>query len=115
MSVQLEIYKGHKILISDYRGLKGKKYLDAMEETENELLKHEPGSIMTITDVTNTYTDDAIKDRSKLMVERTGGIARATAVVGVTGLKQVIAKAIKKDIYFAASVEEAKEWLLNQT
>ena len=47
-------------------------------------------------------------------MKSTLGISRARATVGVKGIQKIIARAIKKGMYYAGSVDEAKEWLVNQ-
>ena len=36
------------------------------------------------------------------------------ALVGITGIKRVLAQMLKRDMHFAKSMEDAKEWLAGQ-
>jgi hypothetical protein len=107
-------HKGTKILYADYSGLSGDEYLGVIEEFKNELLKQSPGSVVTLTNVTGSTVTNEVKDKLKELREQTKGISRKAAAVGVTGFKKTIAVLIRKDLYWADSLEEAKEWLVEQ-
>jgi len=107
-------HKGARILCADYSGLSGQEYLDLIQEFEDELLKQPPGSLVTLTDVTGTTITNEVRDRFKLLAERSAGISKGSATIGVTGFKRAIAVLIRKDLYYAASLEDAKEWLAEQ-
>ncbi len=49
------------------------------------------------------------------MSDKTKGYTKIRAVLGVTGVKKMIAKAIRRDIYFAESEEDAKEWIVKNS
>ena len=116
MSHRIEEYKGHKILIIDFSGLRGQEYLDGIEAVEKEVLSHGKGELCALMNVEGTYSTDEITDRFKLMAERTQGYMRGkTAAIGVTGMKRVIANMMKRDMYFAKSIEDGKEWLVKNT
>jgi hypothetical protein len=83
-------------------------------ETEILKYKNQPGVIYTISDITNSHIAADVKTRFDALVKSTDGISRAKATVGVQGIQKIIANAIKKDMHFAASVDDAKEWLVNQ-
>jgi hypothetical protein len=83
-------------------------------ETEILNYKKQPGVISTISDITNSNVTTAVKKRFEAMVKSTEGISKAKATVGVQGIQKVIANVIKKDLYFAASVDDAKEWIVKQ-
>jgi hypothetical protein len=109
-------YKGKKILISDYSGLKAAEYVQAIEETKWELLNQQDKAPLSITDISDTFSTDATSAKGKeLIAEVEGnGIKGKAALVGVTGVKRILVQAIKKDVFFANSIEEAKEWLVKE-
>jgi hypothetical protein len=45
------------------------------------------------------------------LTEATKGISRKAAAVGITGFKKAIAMLLRRDLYWANSLEDAKEWL----
>ncbi|MBN2532945.1 MAG: hypothetical protein JXB88_08640 [Spirochaetales bacterium] len=110
-------HKGKRILYVDYSGLfAGPEYLELIGEMEKEILKYmnKPGSIYTITNVAGSHVNDEVKKRFDAMVRNTMGISKARAIVGIMGIQKLIARAIKKDVYFAGSIEEAKDWLVTR-
>ncbi len=115
--VQWIEHKGKKILFSNYSGLEGEEYLRAIDETKQELLKQPAGSrVLTLTDTSNSHATVATKDKAKeqqaAMKEK--GIATQAALVGVSGWQKVIAQLIRRDVYFAQGIEDAKDWLVEQ-
>ena len=102
-------------MYADYSGLSGEEYIGVIEEFKNELLKQSPGSVVTLTNVTDTTITNEIKDKLKEMGEQTKGISKYAAAVGVEGFKKVIAVLIRRDLYWADSLEEAEEWLAAQS
>ena len=69
--------------------------------------------ISTITNVLNTYITEKIKNRFAELSEKTMGRTKARAVIGMTGIKKVIARVVRKDLYYASSEMDAKEWIVN--
>ncbi len=115
--IQWITHKGQNILFNDYTGLKGEEYLEAIEETKQELLRHPKGStILTLTDVSNSVAspDTTKKARELTAATKEHGITSIAASVGMTGIKRSLAQFIRRDVHFAGSIEEAKDWLVGQ-
>lgn len=108
-------HKGAKILYADYSGLSGEEYIEVIEEFKNELLKQTPGSVVTLTNVTDSTVTDEVKEKFKELRVQTEEISKGAAAIGLTGFKKAIAVLIRKDLYWANSLEEAKEWLAEQS
>jgi hypothetical protein len=104
-------HRGARILYADYSGLSGKEYMKVIEEFKSELLKQSPGSVVTLSNVADSLVTDDVKDKFKELAEQTKGISKAAATIGVTGFKKAIAVLIRRDLYWANSLEEAKDWL----
>lgn len=107
-------HKGARILYVDYSGLSEEEHVQTIEAFKNELLKQTPGSIVTLTNIANTRMTDAVRKKFKELAEQTEGISKGAAAIGVTGFKKALAVLIKKDLYYADSLEEAKDWLAEQ-
>ena len=84
-------HKGVKILYADYSGTSGQAFIDVVDEFESELAKQAPGSVVTLTNVTNTVITNELRARLRALTERTRGISRKAAAVGITGFKRAIA------------------------
>ncbi len=62
------------------------------------------------TTVTRTITDAA---KSLALFTAAQGLSTGSATVGVVGIKRLIARAIKPDMYWANDVDDAVNWLTN--
>ena len=107
-------HKGTRILYADYTGLSGEAYIRVIEEFKNELKQHPLGSVVTLTNVTDSNVSEEVKNKFKELTDQTAGISKAAATIGVTGFKKAIAVLIRRDLYWADSPEDAKDWLANQ-
>jgi hypothetical protein len=115
--VQWIEHRGQLILHSNYAGLREDEYLHAMDETQRELLSRPAGStVLTLTDVSHGRSSRAIIAKASEMAAatRAAGITTIDAVVGVGRLQRPIAQAVRRDIHFAGSLEDAKRWLVGQ-
>jgi hypothetical protein len=115
--VQWIEHRGQPILYSNYAGLSEAEYLHAMDETQRELLSRPAGStVLTVTDVSRGRSSRAIMAKANAMAAETraAGITTIDAVVGVGRLQRPIAQAVRRDIHFAGSLEDAKDWLAAQ-
>ena len=113
--VQWIEHKGKRILFCNFSNFNENQYLEGVDEMEKELMAQQKGSqILHIVDVTNSTMTQKTSDRGKKTVEilKNTGIATLTAMVGITGIKKIIAKAISKDVFFANDLETAKDWLI---
>ena len=107
-------HNGKKIILCNFAGYDEKQYLSGVDAMEAELLKQLPGvPVPHIVDVTDSHMTKVTSDRGKRTVEVLGkaGIVTRTAMVGVTGIKRVIAQAISKDVYFAKDMDDAKAYV----
>jgi hypothetical protein len=107
-------HEGTKILYADYSDMSEEECIQTVEEFKNKLLEQTPGTVVTLTNMTNTVVTNRVSDKFKRMREQTQGISKAAATVGVTGFKKAIAVLIRNDLYYADSLEEAKKWLAEQ-
>ncbi len=112
--VSLIEHKGARILYVDYSGTCEEEFIETIEAFKNQLLKHPPGSVVTLNNVADTRITDEVRKKFKELAAQTKGISKGTATIGVTGFQKAIAILIKRDIYFADSLEEAKDWLAAQ-
>ncbi len=115
--VQWIPHQGHLILCSNYAGLSEAEYLHAMDETQRELLSRPAGSVvLTVTDVSHGRSSRAIMAKADAMTAATkaAGIKTIDAVVGIGRLQRPIAQAVRRDLHFAGSLEDAKDWLAGQ-
>lgn len=105
-------HKGKDILFVDASGLREEAYLQVLDEVEEVYCNLDPQSTLVLLDVTDSTSSTETTERQKRLAAYK--VAKHAAVVGVTGLKRIIAQAVRKDFHFATSIEEGKEWLVRQ-
>ena len=115
--VQWIEHQGQPILYSNYAGLSEADYLQAMDETQRELLSRPAGSrALTVTDISHSHPSRAIlaKGNEIAAAARSAGVATTDAVIGVSRWQRPIAQAVRREIHCAGSLDDAKRWLAAQ-
>ncbi|MGC8771716.1 MAG: hypothetical protein ACP5Q5_10755 [Brevinematia bacterium] len=103
---------GAKILFCDISSLDE----DSILEYHNKMLQMglDMKIRLFVIDIRDTYTTPKISESSKnlgkTLDEKNG--KSFVALIGVTGIKKVIANAISKDMYFANDLDDAVNWLI---
>jgi hypothetical protein len=116
--VQFVQHKGKKILHLNFADCSAEEVLKTIELSKAAIRTQSPGSVYTLTDVTNTAFNGKVSEAMKESVVHNKPYVVAAAVVGVTGLKQVIYNTVMKfsGRKFTAfdTLAEAKDWLASQ-
>lgn len=114
-------WKGKKIYyldISDY--VKGDldRVKKDMGKIEGLVSQEPPKSALFITNVTNVNFNSKMTELFKEYASHNTPYAKASALVGISGLQKVILTTVKKltgrDFYLADTFEEAREWVVKQ-
>lgn len=119
MRSKLIDYKGHKIFFQDFSGhslIETDLVKEELKEVQAFVMQQPPDSLLVLADFSETQIGkdlmDILKDSSKI----TKGHVKKTAVLGVTGLKRILADMLMHVTGQAISVFEdedrAKEWLI---
>lgn len=114
--VQFITYKGKRILLTNAAGTEEAEFVAALEEMKQSLLK-EGRETLALTDVTGINLTKTFVNKAKEVtaaLEKTPGWGRPSAIVGITGLQKAVAGLFSKGVYYANSMEEAKEWLVKE-
>ncbi len=104
------------IVFVDYSNMKAAELLAESQRLHNEARSHFAGKqIKVLVDVTGVMMDTESVQALKASTKRDASMVEKTAVVGVTGLKKVLADAIARfsgthTKYFATK-EQALDWL----
>jgi hypothetical protein len=113
--VQFIQHKGKKILHLNFADCKADEVLAVIEQAKATIKTQVPQSVFTLTDVTNTAFNSTVSDAMKDFVMHNKPYVVASAVVGVTGLKQIIFNAVMRfsgrKLTAFDNVVEAKDWL----
>jgi hypothetical protein len=109
-------YNGKEILFTDYSNLKGQDMIDVTQEYERIIQESGKDLILQLLDFTGATMTKESADLAKKNEEqeKEKGITKHAACIGVTGLKRAIAKVVKPDMFYANSLEDAKDWLITQ-
>lgn len=116
-TIQWVEHKGKRILICDFSKMDEKGYISGTDAMEKELLAQPRGSKpLLLVDVTDSTMTKVTSERGKQTVDvlSKAGVVTVTAMVGITGLKKVIAQAISRDVHFADDRASAMDWLVAQ-
>lgn len=108
-------HKGRKLLHLDFSHCKADEVLQVIDQAKSVIGSQPPKSIMTLTDVTETGFNSKVSEAMKEFVEHNKPFVAASAVVGVTGLKQIIFNAVVRfsgrQLHAFDSLDQAKDWL----
>ncbi len=108
-------HKGRKILHLDFTHCKPDEVLPVIDDAKSAIKTQPPKSVCTLTDVTEMGFNSKVSDAMKEFVAHNKPYVSAAAVVGVTGLKQIIFNAVMKfsgrQLHAFNSLDEAKDWL----
>jgi hypothetical protein len=111
------VHKGVVILYGDFSGFqKDVKGLRAeVDAADAEILRKPKGSVLAIADLTGTVTTGEVVELFKASATKTKDFIRKQAVVGVTGIQKVLARAVAffsgQSMHLFDSVDQAKDWL----
>ncbi len=120
--VQWIEHKGKTILFCDYSNQSEDEYIQALAETETEVLKQAPGTlILMLIDTTGSLITTKVTGRARELAAaaRKKGIPSSpTAVVGVSGAAQkailLAMQFLRPDLRAVDGIAEAKDWLVSR-
>ena len=111
-------HKGRKILHLDFSHVKAAEIMPIIDMAKSTISAQPPKSVYTLTDVTEAGFNTQVSDAMKEFVSHNKPYVAASAVVGVTGLKQIIFNAVMKfsgrHLHAFDSLDQAKDWLAKQ-
>ncbi len=112
-------HRSHKILYSDYSGLRAEELVPVIAEAEKEILLNGPGEISVINNFTKCVMSIHTKNRATELISKADakGIKIYLACVGILGIQRTIVNLVvrNRNVYFAKSEEDARDWLVKQT
>ena len=112
-------HKGKLILYEDFSGLQDAKDIYEVTDTSTALICKQPkASVLLLTNVTGAHYSPSIMKRLRDNTKLTTPYMKAYIIVGVKGLTLVVLDSVKKftelDIRTCDTLEEGKEWLVQQ-
>jgi len=108
-----------EILLIDFSCSTSKdEILRIIEETKTMIATRPPGSVFTLTNITDAYFDSDITQALKHLAAHNTPYVKAGAVVGVTNIRRIIYNAVmffaKRQLAICEDVDSAKAWLVRQ-
>jgi len=114
-------YKGREICYLDVSMMSTKdiqKIEEEMDRAKKLIATKPPKSAFMITNVTNVIFNSQMSELFKEYANHNTPYVKASALVGIGGIQKVVLAAVKRltgrDYYLANTLEEAKEWIINQ-
>jgi len=108
-------HKGAEILFLDFSGCKTAEVHPVIEKATAVIASRPEKSLLTLVNVTDMRFDDALTRRMKAFTVHNKPYVRASAVVGVTGIKKIMFQAIlhfsKRKLHAFDTLDQAKDWL----
>ena len=108
-------HKGKKILHVDHSTLSEEEHQEIIDLAIEAMIELPEGSeLLDIADFTGTSVTQAKRRRLKQLATVRQRLKGATAVVGLSGFGKAMAGLLNPGMKYLNSVEEAKDWLLEQ-
>ena len=109
-------HKGKKIIYIKYGGLKPSEMLELIHKATQMIVAEKSNQILSLTDLTGCFINKEFTDTAKKQGAISLPLTKKAAVVGVTGIKNILLKAVnefsaKKRVPFD-TVEQALDWLV---
>lgn len=109
-------HQGKRVLYIKYGGLKPEEMLDLIRQATQMIVATNSNQTLTLTDVTGCFLNQEFVDLSKKQSQISLPLTRKAAIVGVTGLKNILLQAVNRVTANPresfATVEEALDWLV---
>lgn len=111
-------YNGKKIFYCDYSNFQGDIQALQIENdaVDAEFCQQPVNSVLSLSDLQNTVGSAEVVELFKKSASRTKPYARKQAVIGVSGIKRILAEAVvrvsgQRMTYFD-DIQSAKDWLV---
>lgn len=112
-------HKGKIIFHMDFTNLKNVAEINSVINDSVKHIRVQPlGSLLALTNISGMHFNNEVKDLFQQFIKGNKPYIKASAVVGLSGLQQVVYNGLMKitgrDIRSFSSPEEAKEWLIGK-
>ena len=117
---QIIHHRGKKIFFHDYSTLQSSDEIGGiMKEVKAYIHAQAPMSVYSLASIEGMHFNNTIKDMFSELLKSNKAYVKASAIVGVTGLKQIVFNGIMRitgrDVKAFSSLELAKDWLAQQS
>ncbi len=116
--VQFIQYKGKVILSINLAGCSAAEVHPVIDAAKAAVATRRAGTVLTLTDVTGTGFDSVVASAMKDLVRHHRPYVAAAAVVGLSGLRQIMFNTVMRfsgrHLHAFESLQQAKDWLARQ-
>jgi hypothetical protein len=117
-NVEVINHKGKEICYLDFSHLRDEKEIQALiNEGKKHIRSKIPGSVFNLSNIEEMHFNGEIREMFSEFVKGNKTYIKASAVVGVSGLKQIVFNGIMKitgrDIRSFNTNDQAKDWLVS--
>ncbi len=119
MNENIITHKGKEIYFMNFAGMKKADEIKAVIETGKKYFhSFESRTALSLADITEMHFNSEIKDLFFEYIKSNKPFVKASAIIGVTGLKQYVFNGVTKlagrDVKSFDNETQAKEWLIKQ-
>jgi hypothetical protein len=115
--IRFIVHKGQQILFIDFSNISPDDALNVIAQAKTVIAKQPPASLLTLTNTYNARFNSKIRQAMTAYVKHNKPFVKAAAVIGVTGLQEIIFSGIlkltKRKIKLFNDIEQAKDWLID--
>lgn len=113
------IHKGQTIFIMNFENLREVSQIKEVIKKGAAYIQSKPaGSVLCISNITNMHFSSEIKSVFQDFVSSNKPYVKGSAAVGLGGLQAIVFNGLMKltgrDVKLFATLDEAKEWLINK-
>lgn len=114
--VRFITHEGKDILFLNFSNCKADEVVTTIHHAKQIISSRPENSLLTLTDVTDARFNEEVGQSMKEFTAHNKPYVKASAVVGITGLKRIIFSAVvrfsQRNITAFDDIEEAKSWLV---
>jgi hypothetical protein len=107
-------HKNKRIFCTNYSGLNEQEYCRTADEARLILEQEPENSVLCVAIIDSGKITEGIRRKAREQREATGKHVKALAAVGMKGPAKILAQLIYRDVYFAPTLDEALDWLVEQ-
>lgn len=107
-------HKNKRILCTNYSGLNEEEYCHTADAARAVLMQEPENSVLCVAIVDSGKITEKIREKAREQREVTKKYVKALAAVGLKGPTKILAQLIYRDVYYAKTLEEALDWLVEQ-
>lgn len=115
--IKFILHQGVRLLIFDLSGCRAAEVIELIKQAKKVIWSEPEQSVLLATIITNTHFSREVMSELRTYVDTNNRYVRASAVVGVSGLQEIVINALRaeagREIAVFDDLDKAKDWLLS--